>query len=238
MAVDDARELGVTALQQLDVDQLLDQLGRLRADDVAAQQLAVALVADDLDQAAAVAVDRAGADSAVLDLADGDVMAGLARLSSVPDDATLGLQKVARGMSTYSIGCVSRPAASSTAMIPSSEALSASAGPRRGRRWPTCPWRSCAARRPPRSPVLAGLDAGLVEAETFDVGAAPGRDDEPVGLAGLALEGEGAARVAGLDVLHQRAGMDLDPLFLAAALGGLEMSASSVGSTRSSASRA
>src|SRR5215213_1173424 len=65
VAVDDARELGVAALQQLDVDELLDELRRLRADDVAAQQVAVA---------------RAGADGAVLDLADGDVVAGLARL--------------------------------------------------------------------------------------------------------------------------------------------------------------
>ena len=47
---------------------------------MAAEQLAVALVADDLDQAGAVAVDRAGADGAVLDLADDDVVAGLARL--------------------------------------------------------------------------------------------------------------------------------------------------------------
>ena len=80
VAVDDARDLGIAALEQLGVDELLDELGRLRADDVAAEQLAVALVADDLDQAAAVAVDRAGADGAVLDLADGDVVAGLARL--------------------------------------------------------------------------------------------------------------------------------------------------------------
>ena len=98
---------------------------------MAAEQLAVALVADDLDQAGAVAVDRAGADGAVLDLADGDVVACLARLLLGEPEATRrwALQKVARGMSTYSIGCVSRPAASSTAMMPSSEALWASAGP-------------------------------------------------------------------------------------------------------------
>src|ERR1044071_5990840 len=46
-----------------------------------------------------------------------------------PNEPTLGVQKVARGMSMYSIGCVSRPAASSTAMMPSSDALWASAGP-------------------------------------------------------------------------------------------------------------
>ena len=78
--MDDARDLGVAALERLGVDELLDQLGRLGADDVAAEQLAVLLVADDLDQAAAVAVDGAGADGAVLDLADDDVVALLARL--------------------------------------------------------------------------------------------------------------------------------------------------------------
>ena len=37
----DAGDLGVAALQRLGVDELLDQLGRLGADDVAAEQLAV-----------------------------------------------------------------------------------------------------------------------------------------------------------------------------------------------------
>ena len=41
VAVDDARHLGVAALERAHVDELLDQLGRLRADDVAAEQLAV-----------------------------------------------------------------------------------------------------------------------------------------------------------------------------------------------------
>ena len=71
---------GIAALEPADVDQLLDQLGRLGADDVAAEQLAVLLLADDLDQPGAVAVDGAGADGAVLDLADDDVVALLARL--------------------------------------------------------------------------------------------------------------------------------------------------------------
>src|SRR4051794_33954342 len=80
MPVDGPRDLAVAALERLGVDELLDELGRARADDVAADQLAVLLVADDLDQAAAVAVDGAGADRAVLHLADHDVVAGLARL--------------------------------------------------------------------------------------------------------------------------------------------------------------
>ena len=77
VAVDDPRDLGVAALERADVDELLDQLGRPRADDVAAEQLAVLRLADDLDEAGAVAVDRARADGAVLDLADDDVVAGL-----------------------------------------------------------------------------------------------------------------------------------------------------------------
>src|SRR4051812_49912012 len=80
VAVDDARDLGVAALEELDVDELLDELGGAGADDVAAEHLAVLLVADDLDDAGAVAVDRARADRAVLDLADDDVVALLARL--------------------------------------------------------------------------------------------------------------------------------------------------------------
>ena len=51
VAVDDPRYLGVPALEQLGVDELLDQFGRFGADDVAAEQLAELLVADDLDQA-------------------------------------------------------------------------------------------------------------------------------------------------------------------------------------------
>ena len=74
----------------------------LRADDVAAEQLAVLLVADDLDEAGAVAVDGAGADRAVLHLADDDVVAGLARLLLGEPEARRrsGEQNVARGMST------------------------------------------------------------------------------------------------------------------------------------------
>src|SRR5690606_4595566 len=65
---------GVAALERLRVDELLDHLGRLRADDVAAEQLAVLLVADDLD-GAGLAGDRRAADRAVGDLADDDVVA-------------------------------------------------------------------------------------------------------------------------------------------------------------------
>ena len=173
VAVDHARDLGVAALERADVDELLDQLGRLRADDVAAEQLAVLLLADDLDQAGAVAVDRARADRAVLDLADDDVVARPRAPAprSARSEATFGVQNVARGMSMYSIGCVSSPAASSTAMMPSSEALWASAGP--GTRSPIA--QTPLARGAQRAvdldqAVLVELDARLVEPEALDVG--------------------------------------------------------------------
>jgi hypothetical protein len=78
--VHDARDLRVAALERLRVDELLDQVDGLGADDVTADELAVLLVPDDLDDAGAVAVDRARADGAVLELADDDVEALLARL--------------------------------------------------------------------------------------------------------------------------------------------------------------
>src|SRR3954449_4080573 len=80
MPVHDARHLVVAALERTGVDELLDQLRGARTDDVPADQLAVLLLADDLDHPAAVAVDRARTDRAVVDLADDDVEALLARL--------------------------------------------------------------------------------------------------------------------------------------------------------------
>src|SRR5918992_5515644 len=56
--VDRSRHLVVAAFELAGVYQLLDQVGRLHRADVGAQDLAVLLVADDLHQAAAVAVDR------------------------------------------------------------------------------------------------------------------------------------------------------------------------------------
>ena len=73
-------ELGVAALERAHVDQLLDQLGRARADDVPAEQLAVRALADELHHAGAVAVDDPAADRAVGHLADDHVVALLARL--------------------------------------------------------------------------------------------------------------------------------------------------------------
>ena len=89
------------------------------------------LVADDLHEAGAVAVDRAGADGAVLQLADDDVVAGVVRLLlGQPEARRRSACRTSRaGCRRSSIGCVCRPAASSAAMMPSSEALCASAGP-------------------------------------------------------------------------------------------------------------
>src|SRR3954471_6342047 len=223
VAVDDARELRVAALQQLDVDELLDELRRLRADDVAAQQLAVALIADDFVQAAAVAVDRAGPNGAVLDLADGDVVAGLARLLlGQPERRDV---RVAEGRAR-DVDVLDRVRLEAGGVLDGDDPLvgglvgqgrtadEVADGPHAV---------GAGAQRAVDldEPVLTRLDARLVEPEPLDVGAAAGGDDEPVGLAGLALEGEGAARVGGLDVLHERAGVHLDPLLLEAALGEL-----------------
>ena len=75
VAVDEARYLRVATFEQFRDYKLLNQFGRLRADDVCAEQLAVLFVADNFDEPAAVAVERAGADGAVRNLADGYVEA-------------------------------------------------------------------------------------------------------------------------------------------------------------------
>src|SRR5664280_3477890 len=80
MPMDDPCELGVAALESANVHQLLDQLRGACPHDVSSEQLAVAALADDLDQARAVAVDGAAADRAVGNLADDDVVSLLARL--------------------------------------------------------------------------------------------------------------------------------------------------------------
>ena len=69
--------------------------------------------------------------------------------------------------------------------------------------------------------AVVELDAGLVEAERLDVGPAPGGDHEPVDLALLVAVGERDRRVAGLHVLDERAGVDLDVLLGERAAGDL-----------------
>src|SRR3954454_9857459 len=93
--MDRARDLVEAALELVRVDELLDEVGGLDGDDVAAEQLAVLLVADDLDHARAIAVDRGRADGAQRHLAYDDVEALLLRLGlSQPEGGDL---RVAEG---------------------------------------------------------------------------------------------------------------------------------------------
>src|SRR5947207_3222057 len=80
MRVHAARHLGVATLEVVRHHKFLEHVRRLHAHDVRAEQLAVLLVADDLDLTAAVAIDRARTHGAHRDLADHHVMTGLLRL--------------------------------------------------------------------------------------------------------------------------------------------------------------
>ena len=97
-----AGDLLEAALELLRDDQLGDHLGRARADDVRAEQLAVARVADDLHHALAVAVDGRRADAAHRELARPRRRAPRSRASASvrPKLATCGEQNVAPGMSS------------------------------------------------------------------------------------------------------------------------------------------
>src|SRR6476469_9103017 len=223
VAVAHAPDLGVAALEQLDVDELLDELGRLRPDDVAAQQLAVLLVAHDLDQAGAVAVDGAGADGAVLDLADHDVVAGLARLRlGQSERCDVGR---AEGRAGH-VDVLDRVGLQAGGVLDGDAALVGGLVRQRGAVHEV-------ADRPHALEARAllavdvdeaarvELDAGLLEPEALDVGPAAGGDDQPVGLALLVAVGERHRAVARLHVLDERLGVDLDALLLEAALGEL-----------------
>src|SRR5215218_452726 len=223
MAVDDARDLGIAALERLGVDELLDQLGRLRADDVAADQLAVPLVADDLDHAGAVAVDRAGADRAVLDLADHDVDALLARLLlGQPERADgRGAERRARD-----VDVLDRVGLQPGGVLDGDHALVG--GLVRERRAQdqvadrVDALRGGAQRAVDRDQAaVVELDAGLVEPERLDVGPAPGGDDEVVRLALLVAVGERDLVVVRLHVLDQRPRVDRHVLLGELAAGGL-----------------
>src|SRR4051794_27260177 len=203
MAVDHAGQLGVAALQRADVDELLDELGRLRADDVAAEQLAVLLLADDLDQAGAVAVDGAGADRAVLQLADDDVVAGLLglRLGEAEARHVRGAERRA-----WDVDVADRVGLHPVGVLDRDDALVAGLVGERGAG-------DEVADRPDAGDaglqravdldeaLLGELDADGVEPEALDVGAAAGGDDEPFGLAILVAVGAGHAVGAALDVL-------------------------------------
>ena len=75
MSVDRARDLLEAGFQLLRYDELRDQVGRLRADDLCAEQLAVLALAHDLDRPVAVAVDERRADASEREAPDDDVVA-------------------------------------------------------------------------------------------------------------------------------------------------------------------
>ena len=85
--------------------------------------------------------------------------------------------------------------------------------------------------------MVVELDAGLLEAEALDVGAAPGGDHEVVDLRRLVAVGEAARSSSPGSTFSTSVLVKISmPCFLIPRSTTLEMSASSVGSTRSSAS--
>src|SRR4051812_43456908 len=213
----------VAALERLGVDELLDELGRARPDDVAADQLAVLRVADDLDHPVAVTVDRARADRAVLELADDDVVARLLRLL-LGQAERADVRRAERR--ARDVDVLDRVRLLARGVLDGDDALVGGLVRERRAGDEIADRIDAVAARLQRAvdldeAVVLALDAGVVQPEALDVGAAPGRDDEPVDLGALATVGELHARVARLDVLDRGAGDDLDALLLEAALGDL-----------------
>ena len=154
------------------------------ADDVAADQLAVLLVADDLDHAAAVAVDRAGADRAVVDLADDDVDALLARLLlGQPERGDVGrAERRARD-----VDVLDRVRLQPGGVLDGDDALVGRLVGERGAGDEVADRVDALDRRAQRAvdvdqAAVVELDARLLEPEPLDVGPAAGGDDEVVGL--------------------------------------------------------
>src|SRR4051812_16033554 len=176
--MDDAADLVIAALERLGVDELLDQLGRARADDVAADQLAVLLVADDLDHAAAVAVDGAGADRAVVDLADDDVEALLPRLLlGEPERADVGRAE----RRPRDVDVLDRVGLHPRGVLDGDDALVGGLVGERGAAHEVADRVHALYAGAERAvdvdqAAVVELDAGLLEAEALDVGAAAGGD--------------------------------------------------------------
>ena len=173
-------------------------------------QLAVLLVADDLDHAGAVAVDGAGADRAVLDLADHDVDALLARLLlGQPERADLRrAERRARD-----VDVLDRVRLEPGGVLDGDHALVGGLVRERRARDEVADRVDALGRRAQRAvdldqAAVVELDAGRVEAERLDVGPAAGGDDQVVGLALLVAVGERDLVVVRLDVLDQRPGVD------------------------------
>src|SRR6185503_7843223 len=173
--VDAPRDLEEATFERLRVHELLDQLGRARPDDVPAHHLAVLLVADDLDDAGAVAVHRAAADGAVLDLADHDVEALLARLLlGQAEGADVGrAERRARD-----VDVLDRVRLEAGGVLDGDDAfVGGLVGERRAGDEVADRVDAVAARLQRAvdldQAVLLALDAGVVEPEALDVGAAP-----------------------------------------------------------------
>ena len=149
------------------------------------------------------------------------------------------MQNVARGMSTYSIGCV----CIAGGVLDGDDALVGGlvrerrAGDEVADRVDALAADVRSAPSTSIRPLSSSFDAGVVEAEALDVGAAAGGDDEPVGLALLAAVGERDARRRRVSTFSTSVSVWTSmPCFLKPRSASFEMSASSVGSTRSSAS--
>src|SRR5262249_40568072 len=156
-------------------------------DDVAAEELAVLLVADDLDQPGAVAVDGPGADRAVLHLADGDVVTLLARLSLGETEAG-DVRRAERG--TRDVDVLDRMGLETGRVLACDHALV------RGlvrERWAVDEVADRVHARGGRAhrtvhfdqATVLELDSRGLESERLDVGSAPGRDHQPIDTAGI-----------------------------------------------------
>ena len=178
---------------------------------MAAEQLAVLLVADDLDEAGAVAVDRAGADGAVLDLADDDVVAGLLGLLPRSARSERDVGRAERRARDVDVG--DRVRLQAGGVLDGDDALVGGLVGQRGAGDEVADGVDLGCDVLQRAvdldqAALGELDAGGVEAEALDVRAAAGGDDEPVGLAGSPPYAERDRVVAGVDVLDEGRGVD------------------------------
>src|SRR6185312_15127667 len=175
-------DLRIAALQRAHVDELLDQLGRLRADDVAAEQLAVSAVADDLHQAGAIAVDGSGTDGAVRHSADDDVVAGVLRL--LLGEAERGDVRHAEGRAR-DVDVRDRMRRVPRDVLGGDDALVGGLVRERRAGDDVADRPNPSRRRAQRAvndeqPSAVDLHAGIVEAETLDVGPAAGGNDQVV----------------------------------------------------------
>ena len=213
MRVHAARHLGVATLEVVRHHKFLEHVRRLHAHDVRAEQLAVLLVADDLDLAAAVAVDRPRAHGAHRDLADHNVVAGLLRLLLGEAEAR-HLRVTERR--PRDVVVLDRMGVHPGSVLHRDHALVGSlVGERRADRHEVADRVHALQRGAHRAVhlhlagLVAHLDAGLLETEPLHIRPAPGSDAQVVELLGVAAEGQLHAVLLRLRALDVRAGDDL-----------------------------